>query len=278
MAVTVSERDVHSMNLTALLNLPGFFGRQALRLPDYLFSLTLFMLRALQDWRVGRRTFNHASHRTLIGQIIFSGVDALPITTLLALATGLALTTQTILTIQVIGERADVIDILIRLVVLELSTLLTAFILIGRSGSAICVDLGNMKLHRELEGLQMLGINLNHFLVTPRLIGMALSQMVLAVYFAALAIIGGVLFLGTTHHSGYMSYLADVAAAFAPYDLLIFMGKNLFFGLLIGGISCFHGLRVSQSITEVPQQTQRAIVNSMSIVFILNTLFTILVH
>lgn len=260
-----------------LTQLAGLTGRQGLRLPRYLFGLTLFILRALSDWRQ-RRRFNRASYRTLIGQVIFSGVDALPVISLLALASGLAITTQTILTIQVIGERADVIDILLRVVVLELSTLLTAMVLIGRSGSAISIDLGNMKLHGELEGLQMLGINTNHFLVTPRLLGTALSQMVLAVYFATLAITSGIVMLGIAYHSGYLSYLPQTASAVHPYDLLLFMLKNLFFGLVIGGIACYHGLSVQRSLTELPQQTQQAIVNSLSIVFVLNALFSFVVH
>lgn len=236
------------------------------------------MVRALREWQIGRRRLNEASYRTFIGQMIFSGIDALPVTTLLAVASGLAITTQTILTIQVIGERADVIDILIRLVIFELSTLLATFILISRSGSAICVDLGNMKLHRELEGLEMLGINLNHYLVTPRMLGTALSQMVLAAYFATIAIVVGVISLGVAHHSGYMSYLPDIATSLQPSDLALFMAKNLFFGLLIGGIACFHGLQVRRSVTEVPQQTQRAIVNGLSVVFVLNALTTVLVY
>ena len=256
---------------------PGIVGRQTLRIPYYLLELTIFILRALHDWRRVSHLVNRASYRSLVGQMIFSGIDALPTITLLALASGLAITSQTILTIQVIGERADVVDILIRLVVFELGTLLTATVLIGRSGSAIAVDLGNMKLHKEIEGLEMLGININHFLITPRLIGSALSQMVLAVYFSVLAIISGIMMLGITRHSGYLEYLSDITQAFHPYDLILFMVKNLFFGLLIGGIACFHAMNVQQSQTEVPQQTQRAIVNSLSLVFVLNALFTLLV-
>ncbi|KPQ03404.1 MAG: ATP-type phospholipid uptake system permease component MlaE [Idiomarinaceae bacterium HL-53] len=68
------------------------------------------------------------------------------------------------------------IDILVRVVIYEISTLLTAIILIGRSGSAITVDLGNIKLNKELEGLEMLRVNLNYFVITPRILGTCLSQ------------------------------------------------------------------------------------------------------
>ena len=257
-------------------NFPGFIGRQILRLPVYIFDLTLFVLRVLFNKESCIRNFNQAGYRSLIRQIIFSGIDALPIATLLALVSGLAITSQTILTIQVIGERADVIDILIRLVVYELSTLLTAALLIGRSGSAITVDLGSMKLHRELEGLEMLGININNYLIAPRILGAAISQTVLSAYFAGVTIVSGIIFISLVIHSGYFNYLPDIASSLHPNALLLFIGKNMFFGMLIGAVACYHGLSVSSSRTEIPQKTQQAIVNSLSIVFVLNAFFTIL--
>jgi|SRR5690554_1656638 len=264
--------------LHRLLNAPGFLGRQVQRPPKYLFQLLLFTLRALNPRQQGHIRLNQASYRTLVGQLIFSGVDALPVITLLALASGLAVTSQIVLTIQLIADRAEVIDILVRVVVFELSTLFTAILLIGRSGSAITVDIGNMKLNRELEGVEMLGINLNHFLITPRVLGTGLAQAVLAVYFAFIALTSGILLLSYTQNAGYLSYLPEVALSLHPYDLLVFLVKNLLFGIIIGATSCFHALQVGQSRTELPQQTQRAIVNSLSIVFVLNACFILLMQ
>src|SRR5690554_5937946 len=233
--------------LHRLLNAPGFLGRQVQRPPKYLFQLLLFTLRALNPRQQGHIRLNQASYRTLVGQLIFSGVDALPVITLLALASGLAVTSQIILTIQLIGDRTEVIDILVRVVVFELSTLLTAILLIGRSGSAITVDLGNMKLNRELEGVEMLGINLNHFLITPRVIGAGIAQAMLAIYFAFIAIVTGVFFLAFSHEPGYLNYLPEIAASLHPYNLLIFLLKNVVFGIIIGATACYHALQVEKS-------------------------------
>jgi len=256
----------------------GALGHWLLALPRYLFDLTLFIQRALNPWQEGRFLLNKASRRTLTGQLIFSGVDALPVISLLAIASGFAITAPAIMTLQGIGDRSEVVELLVRLMVYELATLLTLVILLVRTGSAIAVDLGGMKLNRELEGLELLGININRFLLAPRLIGVALTQMVLAVYFATLALVSGVLLLGMMNHSGYYSYLTDIALALHPYDLLVFMGKNFLFGLLIAAIACIHALRVQRSPTELPQQTQKALINTLSLVFVLNALFTLLIH
>ena len=57
--------------------------------------------------------------------------------------------------------------------------------------------------------------------------------------------------------------------------LLLFTAKNLLFGLVIGGSACFHALQVRHSATEVPQQTQKAIVNSLAIIAVFDGLLAI---
>ena len=114
----------------------GIVGRQVLRIPHYLLDLTTFILQALRDWRHESNLFNRATYISLVGQMIFSGVDALPAITVLALASGLSITHQLITTVQVFGTTADVVNLLTQIVALEFGSLLTAIILIGRSGSA----------------------------------------------------------------------------------------------------------------------------------------------
>ena len=57
--------------------------------------------------------------------------------------------------------------------------------------------------------------------------------------------------------------------------LVLFVIKNLVFGLIIAGTACFHALNVKDSATEVPQQTQRAIVNSLAMIAIFDGLLAL---
>ncbi len=255
--------------------LTGWLGRLLLRIVYYQVELTLFVGHALRDWRRHSSLLNRATYRSLVSQLIFTGIDALPTITLLSLAVGLSITAQLILMVQVFGSTADVVKLLSNLVALELGSLLTAIVLIGRSGSAIAVDLGNMKLRGEVEALELLGINVNHFFVTPRLLGATIAQLVLAVYFSVLSVVSGVIFSAMLVSGGYLKYLTEIPLAFDPVLLFIFVGKNLAFGMLIGAVACYHGLQVSRSVTEVPQQTQKAIVNALSLVFIIDGLLAL---
>jgi|SRR5215469_11524018 len=245
----------------------GWTGRRTLRVGGYVVDLINFVVRAFRDWARRGRVFNRATLQNLYGQVIFTGVDALPLVTFLGLAVGLSITSQMLKLATALGSESDVANLLTNIVGAELSSILTAIVLIGRSGSAIAVDLGSMKLRGEVEGLELLGINVNEFFVTPRIIGAAVAQFTLAVYFAIVALFGGV-FLNDLFTPGSSAHqLKKLAEAIGPEQTILFMIKNLLFGIIIAGTACYHGLKVRSSPTELPQQTQRAIVTGLVLVF-----------
>ena len=259
-------------------NLIGYTGRSVLTSGLYVIDLTVFIQQAIGDWLSKRNLMNRATYRSMVSQLIFSGIDALPLTTLLALAIGIAFTSQFIHLTNDFTAAADIIQTLSYLITYEVAPLLTAFILIGRSGSAMAVDLGNMQLHGEIEGLQLLGININDYLICPRLIGAAIAQLILAIYFAGIALYGGLLFASSWYSPSYILLFDTLLTSQTPLMMLLFVIKNLVFGLVIAGAASFHALQVRNSATEVPQQTQRAIVNSLAILAVFDGLLAVAIQ
>jgi len=254
----------------------GWLGRGLIDLSMYIVDLTVFVLRAFRDWARRGRIFNRATLQNVYSQVIFTGLDALPLIIFLGLAVGLSITSQLLKLGQTIGSEQDVGALLVDIVGDELSSLLTAIVLIGRSGSAIAVDLGGMNLRGEVEGLELLGINVNEFFVTPRIIGAAISQFVLAVFFAGIALFGGVFIMalfGLEHAS--LHQMKRMAEDVDPQAIAVFALKNILFGITIAGTACYHGFRVRRSPTELPQQTQRAIVMSLVLVFLIDGLLAV---
>jgi phospholipid/cholesterol/gamma-HCH transport system permease protein len=76
----------------------------------------------------------------------------------------------------------------------ELGPVITGVILVGRSCSAIAVDLGNTKVRGEIEPLEYLGIDVDDYFVVPRIVCMIISQVTLALYFSIIMILCGVFF------------------------------------------------------------------------------------
>lgn len=253
----------------------GAVGRRVTQAALYVVDITTFILQTMRGWFGRRGLLNRASYDAAIAQIIFTGVDALLAVSLLSLAIGAGVTMQLIQLMQVVTDEVDVVHVLTQVVALELAPLLTAIIVIGRTGSAITVDLGNMQQRREIEALQLLGIDLQDLFISPRLVGVAVSQLMLAVYFAVIAVASGVFFSALFFSFSHLKYLWAIPLSFDPIALVGFLFKNLMFGLIIGASACFHGLQVGPSPTELPQQTQRAIVNSLLMVFLLDGLMAV---
>lgn len=253
-----------------------YIGFQALRLPRYTWSLLLFTLHCLKPHQLGRSTFNRATLLSLQRQLLFTGVDAMPIVTLLAVVLGIGVVAPMIATLELFLAPNEVVSWVSHVVVLHLTSLVAVLVLAGRSGTAICVDLASMKLNREFEGLELLGLNTAQVLIAPRLLGCMLAQLLLAIYVGLIAVVIGGLALALYSHAGYLQYIRDIAASLHPFLVIGFVFKNLLFGVLVAAIACWHGLQVQNSRNELPQQAARAVMNAMASVLVLNVLFATL--
>lgn len=256
-------------------NLTGWPGRALIRKSVYLLNLTTFSVFALRDWYRNNKLLDANSYNKTIAQIIFTGIDALPTITFLGLATGFIFTFRLITIVDSLGATEDIVNILVTIICLGIGPFIAAIILISRTGSAIVVDLGNMKLHGEIDGLELLGININEYLVAPRLIGAAVSQLAITVYFTFIALVFGIILSGLLLSTSHFELLHTIGSAFTPHLVALFVVKNILFGFVIAATACYNGLSVRVSATEVPQQATRAIVNSLITIFILDGLLAL---
>jgi len=252
-------------SITAILT--GLPGRFLIQTSLYVINLMTFSTLALRDWYSNNRIFNKKSYSSMIAQIIFTGVDALPTITLLGLAAGFAFTYRLIAVLDSIGATDEIVNLLVNIICLGIGPFLAAIILISRTGSAIVVDL--------IEGLEMLGININNYLIAPRLIGTAISQLAITVYFTFIALVFGITLSGLLSSSSHFEFLYEISTAFTPFLVMVFVIKNLLFGYIIAATSCYNGLSVRSSPTEVPQQATRAIVNSLVAIFLIEGLLAL---
>jgi phospholipid/cholesterol/gamma-HCH transport system permease protein len=132
----------------------------------------------------------------VVREIIFDGIDTLvPTILIMSIIIGFSVTAQLIMALQALGSETEVVIILIRFVALELSPLLTAIVVICRSGSATAIVFGNMSINQEVKGLELLGIDVLVYLAFPCLLSKAVSQVSLSVYFAVLSVALGIFFL-----------------------------------------------------------------------------------
>lgn len=220
--------------------------------------------------------------RTVFGvvssQIYFTGFQALPLITVLALATGGIIVLQSSMQLTLIGGASMLGNILLVVIVREVGPLLTALIVIARSGTAVASEIGNMRVNREIEALESMGINPLSYIVFPRIVGGVISVICLAFYFNLIALAGGFMATRLILDMPFRFYAATLAQAVAVEDLGLFFLKNGFSGLIIFIVACYQGLLVKQSSHEVPQVTTRAVVNAIIYVTTFNLTVTTLFY
>jgi len=247
------------------------------RLRYYLDVSTLLYL-ALKELVTERKKGFLLVWEITIRQIYFTGVQALKVTTLVSLTLGTIVIVQSGSQMSLLGGVQFVSTILVLVILRELGPLLTAFIVIGRSGTAIATELGNMIVARELEAMEAMGINPVYFIVTPRIFGVTLAVICLTIYFNVVALLGGVVVSKMILTIPLPVFLRELAVSLTATDLVFGILKSFIFGLLIALTCTYHGLTVGFSTTEVPQAATRGVVSSILACVTFNVLMTLLFY
>lgn len=126
-------------------------------------------------------------------QILFTGVEALAITAVLAVGLGAVIIIQGMQLLPQFGQGQLLYRSLIIVITRELGPLLTAFIIISRSATAITTELGTMVTHHEVEAYLATGIDPIAHRVVPRVLGVTISLLFLNVYFNVFGLLGSYL-------------------------------------------------------------------------------------
>tara|TARA_B110001454_G_C12723072_1_gene435694 strand:- start:9140 stop:9964 length:825 start_codon:yes stop_codon:yes gene_type:complete len=211
-------------------------------------------------------------------QIYFTGWQAMPLISILALGTGGILVIQGMTNLTLLGGTEMLGNLIVVVLVREIGPLLTALVVIARSGTAVATEVGNMRANREIEALESMGINPLSYIVFPRIVGGIVSVLCLAFYFMIIAIFGGYLLTQFFHDIPFSFYSENLLRAFGKEDVAIFLLKNGFSGVIIFVVSCFQGLSVKKSPHEVPQVTTQAVVKSIIYVTVFNLVVTAIVY
>ena len=253
-------------------------GRNTIAGYMYLAALATLFSQAFLDLVVPSRQGRRETLWLLVRQVLFTGVDALPVTTVTALLLGIIIVTQAGTQLPRLGAGSLVGSIIVVTVIRELGPLITAFIVGGRSGTAIATELGNMSVNREVVALRLMGIPISRFVIMPRIVGMVLSILCLTLYFDIVAVVGGYLVAYAQLTIPFYAFVESVIRALSSTDVVLTAIKGLCFGSAVAAVCCHHGLSVRSSFTEVPQQTTRAMINSFVLCLLLDVVVTVPVY
>src|SRR5271170_6811857 len=103
-----------------------------------------------------------------VHQAMSIGVEALPIISLISFFVGTILALQGAYQLRKLGAMQLIASAVAIMMTRELGPLMTAIIVIGRSGSAFAAEIGTMKVNEEIDALDTMAIEPVRFLVAPK--------------------------------------------------------------------------------------------------------------
>ena len=210
-------------------------------------------------------------------EITRAGAALLPMFIFVALALGFLVVGQTVSALAKVGATNYLGSTMVIVIVREIGPLLTAMLVLARVGTANVIELGTARALGEVEALEALGIDPVHYLIVPRVIGMALGIFSLTVYLIIGALVSGYLFAflqDVPLKPG--DYFKQIAEALNWLDFALLALKTMAFGFFIAIVTCYHGLAQPLRLEDVSRVAVRAVTQGVVVCVLIDAVFIVL--
>lgn len=256
----------------------GAIGESTINSLAYVGNLAGLMVGAaravfIEPFRGRKLRLSRAVH-----QAMAIGVEAIPIVSLISFFVGTILALQGAYQLRKLGAMQLVADAVAIIVTRELGPLMTAIIIIGRSGSAFAAEIGTMKVNEELDALETMALDPVHFLVAPKFLAMTLMMPCLATWADFMGVCGGGAFGVLVAGFTWGSYFRATLHALMLRDIVTGLIKSVLFGFVITAVGCQEGLSTGLGPEEVGRATTSAVVKSIFLVIAVDLIFTALFY
>ena len=203
------------------------------------------------------------------------GVRALGIIGLMSFLIGVVIGQQGAVQLQQFGAEVYTINLIGRLTVRELGTLMTAIMVAGRSGSAFAAQIGTMKITEEIDAMRTIGVSPVEALVVPRMLSALIMMPLLSFYAMMMSLLGGGIFCWVALGIPPLTFIQRIQEVVPVTDLWVGLIKAPVFGFIIALTGCFQGMLVEGYSEEVGTRTTAAVVQSIFLVIVLDAVFAV---
>jgi phospholipid/cholesterol/gamma-HCH transport system permease protein len=209
--------------------------------------------------------------RNIILQTFFTGVEIVVPLFIVATLFGTVVIIEVLSLMGKMGFSDIVGNLMVVVIIRELSPILTAFLIAGRSGSSLTTYIGSMVIDSEVDALATMGINPIRYLVMPSVIGGTIATIIMNIIFSASAIGAGFLVTkGIIFITGNApnlqitwNYLStEILKALTIPDFVFAIVKPFVFGIIITINACYQALNIKRDIRLVPKATSRSVITS----------------
>ena len=217
----------------------------------------------------------HIRWRVLLRNLELDGFHALPIVGLLSFLMGVVIAYQGAEQLRTFGANIYIVDLVGVSMLREISPLVTAILVAGRSGSAYTAQIGTMRVTEELDAMRTLGISPMNYLVLPRTLVLVLAVPLLTVYADIVGVLGGMMIAANQLGVSFTEFITRFEYAIALKHYIIGIIKAPVFAVIIALVGCYQGFQIRGGVDSVGQHTTISVVQSIFLVIVFDAFFSI---
>lgn len=177
---------------------------------------------------------------------------------------------------QQYGANIFVVDGLLLAILREISPVIVAVLVAGRTGAAITAQIGTMKVTEEIDAITTLGLSPLAVLVIPRVLALLIALPLLVFIGDIAGMVGGMLVVEGQLDISKHVFMGRVVEVLDLKTLLVGLGKAPVFAIFIALIACRMGLSVTRDARSVGANTTSTVVQSLVAIIILNAIFAVM--
>ena len=245
---------------------PDFVTTRALRQTGQLFSLGVSVIRLTFARPFRTREFIEQFWFVASVTILPSALVSIPFGAVIALHLG-SLTQQ-------LGAESFTGAASVLAVVQQASPLVTALLVAGAGGSAICADIGARTIREEIAAMEVLGVSPIQRLIVPRVLAAMLVAVLLNGMVSVVGVLGGYFFNVILQGGTPGAYLASFNALAQLPDLWISEIKAVIFGFIAGIVAAYRGLHPAAGPKGVGDAVNQSVVITFLLLFFVNVVLT----
>lgn len=242
-------------------------GESGIYILQDLGRMTLYLVKALLA--VFKRPFRF---REFVRQIRFVGAGSLVVIFFTAASTGMVLGLQGYYSLNKFGADGMLGSAVSLTLIMELGPVLTALMVAGRAGSAMCAELGIMQISDQIDALECMAVDPFRYLITPKFLATLVSVPLLTAVFDVVGIAGGYVAGVGLMGVNPGSYMDGMISSVTNHDIRLGVIKSIVFALLVVWICTGRGYFVkdirgagfgAESVSRVT--TQAVVLSSISV-------------
>lgn len=213
--------------------------------------------------------------REFFVQLQAVGLGALPIVAMMTFLIGVVFAYLLGIQIEKYGANIFIVDGVSLAIARELSPMLVAILVAGRSGAAFTAQIGAMKVTEEIDAIATLGLSPVKVLVLPRLLAIVVAMPLLAFFGDLVGVLGAATVAASQLDITFNTFFIRMRDVL-PFSTVTFgLSKTPAFAVAIAFIACRNGFAVSRDARSVGERTTATVVTSLMAVILINAFYAI---